>query len=146
MKLVVEGVMDKNLPWAFVITGVVIAGAVELLGVQALPFAVGLYLPFSLSVPIMAGGLIRGLAERKFTGESLKGARESGVLFGSGLVAGEATIGILIALFVYGRDKISWLASVPSPFIGELPLAGWISTIMFIGMSYLLWRSVRQAA
>lgn len=146
MKLVVEGVMDHNLPWAFVMTGAVIAIVVELLGVQSLPFAVGLYLPFSLSVPIMAGGLMRGLAERKFTGASLKSARESGVLFGSGLVAGDATIGILIALFVYGRDKLPWLAKVPSPFVGELPMAGWISTVMFVGMSYLLWRSVKKAA
>ena len=105
MKLVVEGVMDKNLPWAFVLTGMVIAMTVELLGVTSLPFAVGLYLPFSLSAPIMVGGLLRLVLEKTRRDKILKAARERGVLFGSGLVAGEATLGILIALFVYGQMK-----------------------------------------
>jgi len=146
MKLVVEGVMDKNLPWAFVLTGMVIAAVVELLGVQSLPFAVGLYLPFSLSVPIMAGGILRGIAEKRWSGDRLKEARESGVLLGSGLVAGEATLGVLIALLVYSKEKVAWLAGLPSPIIGELPYPGLVSAAAFCVVGWLLWRTVAKVS
>ena len=59
MKLVIDGVIGSNLPWALVLSGVFIAMLVEMLGINSLAFAVGLYLPMSLSTPIMAGGLIR---------------------------------------------------------------------------------------
>lgn len=146
MKLVVEGVMDKNLPWAFVMVGVVIAGMVELLGIQSLPFAVGLYLPVSLSVPVMAGGLLRGIVERKHRDDTdtLKGKRENGVLFGSGLVAGDATVGVLIALFVYMRDKVEWMSGITIPIIGELPYPQLVSTIVFCAMTFMLWRVVNR--
>lgn len=144
MKLVVDGVMDKNLPWAFVITGVVIAGVVELLGVPSLPFAVGLYLPFALSVPVMVGGLLRGLAEKKWQGNDLKEARENGVLFGSGLVAGESTLGVLIAAFVYTKDKVSFLADIPAPMTAGLPMGGLMSIIAFGLMTWVLWRFVSR--
>ncbi len=146
MKLVVEGVMDQNLPWAFVISGIVIAGVVELLGIQSLPFAVGLYLPFSLSVPILIGGLLRGLIEKVRSGASLKEARERGVLFGSGLVAGEATIGILIALLVYSKEKVAWLSNLPAPIIGELPMSGLISVITFGLVSLMMWLTIAKRA
>jgi putative OPT family oligopeptide transporter len=147
MKLVVEGVMDKNLPWAFVMTGMVIACVVELLGVPSLPFAVGLYLPFSLSAPIMIGGLLRGVLEKIRKGDELKTARENGVLFGSGLVAGEATLGVLIALFVYGQEKIETLNNIKTPFVNYtdgsiLPSA--LSLIAFAIMTTLLWKVVTK--
>ena len=144
MKLVVDGVMDKNLPWAFVITGMVIAAVVELLSVPSLPFAVGLYLPFSLSVPIMVGGILRGIAEKKWSGDQLKEARENGVLFGSGLVAGESTLGVLIAAFVYYKDKIPFLAGVPSPMTSGLPWGGLMSVIAFGIMTWILWLTVSK--
>jgi putative OPT family oligopeptide transporter len=144
MRLVVEGVMDKNLPWAFVLTGVAIGAVIELLGVPCLPFAVGLYLPFALSAPIMAGGILRWVAEKRFKNGALKEARENGVLFGSGLVAGEAILGVLIALLVYGRDKIAWLGALPSPIIGELPMPGLVSVIAFGLMMLALWSFVRK--
>ncbi len=146
MKLVVEGVMDKNLPWAFVFTGVVIAGMVELLGVPSLPFAVGLYLPLSLSVPVMAGGLLRGTIERKHSDDTdtLKSKRENGVLFGSGLVAGDATMGVLIALFVVMQDKVSWMSDIPIPLIGELPYPQIVSTAMFLLISVIMWRVISK--
>lgn len=59
MKMVVEGVMNGNLPWGLVIVGICIAVVVEILGIPVLPFAIGLYLPIYLTVPIMIGGLIR---------------------------------------------------------------------------------------
>ena len=94
MKMVVEGVMEGNLPWNLVFVGVSIAVVVEILGIPVLPFAVGLYLPIHLSVPIMAGGLLRFFYEKRE--EKVK---ERGILYASGMIAGEGLIGILLAVF-----------------------------------------------
>ena len=101
MKMVVEGVMGGNLPWTLVITGVFIAIVVKVLGIPVLPFAIGLYLPIYLSTPIMAGGLLRWFMEkRKYANEKAKNdAVQSGVLYTSGLIAGEGIVGILLAVF-----------------------------------------------
>ncbi|MFT3985411.1 MAG: oligopeptide transporter, OPT family [Lachnospiraceae bacterium] len=101
MKMVVEGVMGGNLPWALVFTGVGIAIVIEILGIPVLPFAIGLYLPIHLSTPIMAGGLIRlFLEKRKAASEKEKDDMvQSGVLYSSGLIAGEGLIGVALAIF-----------------------------------------------
>ena len=101
MKMVVEGVMGGNLPWTLVFTGVFIAIVVKVLGIPVLPFAIGLYLPIYLSTPIMAGGLLRWFMEkRKYANEKAKNdAVQSGVLYTSGLIAGEGIVGILLAVF-----------------------------------------------
>ncbi len=107
MKMVVEGVMGGNLPWGLVFTGVFIAIAVEIIGIPVLPFAIGLYLPIHLSTPIMIGGLIRlWIDKRKFASEERrKEVADNGVLFSSGMIAGEGLIGILLAVFaVFGID------------------------------------------
>lgn len=112
MRLVVEGVMGGNLPWALVFTGISIGIAIELLGLPVLPIAIGLYLPISLSTPIMIGGIVRGVLDRRLkkmdnddasTGEKI----ESGILYASGLIAGEGLIGVLLAVFaVFGIDLV----------------------------------------
>jgi len=101
MKMVVEGVMGGNLPWALVFTGVGIAIVIEILGIPVLPFAIGLYLPIHLSTPIMAVGLLRlFLEKRKAASEKERDDMvQSGVLYSSGLIAGEGLIGIVLALF-----------------------------------------------
>ena len=101
MKMVVEGVMGGNLPWTLVFTGVFIAIMVKVLGIPVLPFAIGLYLPIYLSTPIMAGGLLRWFMEkRKYGDEKAKNdAVQSGVLYTSGLIAGEGIVGIILAIF-----------------------------------------------
>jgi putative OPT family oligopeptide transporter len=101
MKMVVEGVMGGNLPWALVFIGVFIALVIEILGVPVMPFAIGLYLPIHLSTPIMAGGLLRFFLEkRKYASEKAKNdCVQSGVLYTSGMIAGEGIIGILLAVF-----------------------------------------------
>ena len=100
MKMVIEGVMGGNLPWALVFTGVFIAIAVEILGLPVLPVAIGIYLPFHLNAGIMLGGLVRLVIEkRKFASDKeRKDAVESGVLYTSGLIAGEGIVGILLAV------------------------------------------------
>ena len=101
MKMVVEGVMEGNLPWALVFVGVFIALVVEVLGVPVMPFAIGLYLPIHLSTPMIAGGLLRHFMEkRKYASEKEKeDVVQSGVLYTSGLIAGEGIVGILLAVF-----------------------------------------------
>lgn len=101
MKLIVEGVMGGNLPWHLVFAGVFIAIVVEILGIPVLPFSIGLYLPIYLSVPMMLGGLLRWVLEkRKYNSDKEKnGVVQSGVLYASGLIAGEGIVGILLAVF-----------------------------------------------
>ncbi len=105
MKLVIDGVIGGSLPWNMVISGMFIALGVELLGINSLAFAVGLYLPLSLSVPIMAGGIIRWILERRTTDPDLEEKRETGVLYSSGLIAGAALIGVCIMVLMGIAEK-----------------------------------------
>ncbi len=100
MKMIVEGVMGGNLPWNLVLVGVFIALMVEVLKIPVLPFAIGLYLPIYLSVPMMLGGALRWFLEkRKYASEKEKdNVVQSGVLYSSGLIAGEGIVGILLAV------------------------------------------------
>ena len=101
MKLVVEGVMGGTLPWGLIVCGVGIAVVIEILGIPVLPFAVGLYLPIYLSVPIYVGGLVRWYIESKSkkSEEEKKAASDNGILYCSGMIAGEGLVGILLAVF-----------------------------------------------
>ncbi|MCI5603097.1 MAG: oligopeptide transporter, OPT family [Clostridiales bacterium] len=93
MKIVVEGVMEGNLPWNLIMIGAAIAIAVEFMGVPALPFAVGMYLPIYLSAGIMLGGVVRFLID-KFADK----VSEKGILVSSGMIAGEGLVGIILAI------------------------------------------------
>lgn len=98
MKMIIEGVMNDNLPWSLVFIGIFIAVAIEILRLPVLPVAIGLYLPFELTTAIMLGGLIRWFVDKKTKGEDENGEASGGVLFCSGLIAGEGLIGILLAI------------------------------------------------
>ena len=98
MKMIVEGIMDGNLPWTFVFIGVAIAITLEILQIPVLPVAIGLYLPLELSSTIMIGGAIRWFIDKK-RNISENDETNSGVLFSSGLIAGEGLVGILLAIF-----------------------------------------------
>ncbi|MCA9242368.1 MAG: oligopeptide transporter, OPT family [Phycisphaerales bacterium] len=94
MQLLVKGVVETDLPWTLILIGVACALIVELLGIPSLPFSVGLYLPLSLSTPIMAGALIRWLVERA-RGPAPEGS-DRGILGASGLVAGQGLMGVAV--------------------------------------------------
>ena len=108
MKMIIEGVMDGNLPWGLVFIGVFIAIVVELIGIPVLPFAIGVYLPVHLNACIMVGGLIRLAVDKmKKDEEEKKRIKSDGILFCSGMIAGEGLVGILLALLaVFGLNKV----------------------------------------
>ena len=126
MKMIVEGVMDGNLPWALVFIGVFVAIVVEILGISVLPVAIGLYLPLELSSCIMIGGLIRLYVDKKKmdSEEERKEANNRGILFCSGMIAGEGLVGILLAILaVLGiADKLDFSGSVNTGVIGGIVL------------------------
>ena len=107
MKLIIEGVMGGDLPWGLVFIGVFIAIVVEIIGIPVLPFAIGVYLPVQLNACIMVGGVIRILMEKMNKKEEEKQEIiNDGVLFSSGMIAGEGLVGILLALLaVFGVDS-----------------------------------------
>ena len=115
MKMIVEGVMDGNLPWALVFIGAFIAISFEVIGISSLPVAIGLYLPLELSSTIMLGGVLRAIVDKKKAkgGEKENEESGSGILFCSGMIAGEGLVGILLALFaVWGIDSAIDLSGV----------------------------------
>lgn len=108
MKMLVEGIMNAELPWALILTGVFVAIVVEILKIPVLPFAVGMYLPFSLNAGIMCGGIVRFIMDhRKGSEAEKKESIDRGILYTSGLIAGEGLVGIVLAvLAVLGVDKV----------------------------------------
>jgi len=99
MALIIDGIMSGTLPWSMVLIGAFISIVLELCGLSSLAFAVGVYLPISTSMPIMAGGLVRYVADRTSRKKVSEAEAESGpgVLASSGLIAGGAIGGTLIA-------------------------------------------------
>ena len=116
MKTVVEGVMDGNLPWNMILAGAAIAVVIEILGIPVMPVAVGLYLPLRTTAAIMVGGLIRHWYEkRKYAKEEdKKEAIDRGVLYTSGMIAGEGLVGIMLAVFA-----IIPLSSARGGYLGD---------------------------
>ncbi|MBR6627930.1 MAG: oligopeptide transporter, OPT family [Lachnospiraceae bacterium] len=108
MKMIIEGVMEANLPWGLVFVGVFLALAAEIIGIPVLPFAIGVYLPVQLNACIMVGGVVRLFFDRmKKEEETKKSIINDGILFCSGMIAGEGLVGILLAVFaIAGLDKL----------------------------------------
>jgi putative OPT family oligopeptide transporter len=138
MKLVIDGVLDQNLPWTLIFIGVGIGLAAMLLRIQVLPFAVGVYLPLYTMAAVFVGGLTRYLLTRVKEGpdeaEMQKEAerrRERGVLFGSGLVGGGGLTGVLLALWVAVRGGERIVGFPPNlPHFLEQALA--LATVLLI--------------
>ncbi len=165
MSYIIKGILNRELPWSLVLLGVMIAVVLELSGIPSLAFAVGVYLPISSSTPILAGGLVRWLADRqiqkrlaakKLSEEELAAETDKspGVLLSSGYIAGGAIAGIVIA-FVAGvmgdvQAKIDEWAKHENPLF-EGPNADALSMIPFVAIAALLYlvavkNGKRQAA
>lgn len=145
MSLVIDGVLRADLPWGFVIIGILLAAAVEHIVKQpSLAFAVGLYLPISLTTPILVGGALRKVVESRHEGEAVREKRESGVLFSSGLIAGAALVGVLIAAIIFFAEQVAlfaWLVerwTVGYDWMG--PLATPVAIGIFAALAWLLFR------
>ncbi|TCO75214.1 OPT family oligopeptide transporter [Marinisporobacter balticus] len=109
-KLVVEGVVQGNLPWSLIFIGVGIGIVVELLELPILPIAIGLYLPIHLTTTIFIGGLVRGILEWdiiRCDDFERNGKIDFGILYASGLIAGEGVVGIIVALLSVWNIDIS---------------------------------------
>ncbi|MEW5994494.1 MAG: oligopeptide transporter, OPT family [Candidatus Zixiibacteriota bacterium] len=140
MATVVQGVMNQNLPWAPILVGAMIAFAVELLGISSLPFAIGLYLPLSLSTPIMAGGVVALIIRKIAHGNEYKVKNEQGILFASGLVAGDALIGVAVAFLMLWPKYADFADSHEGMLSTVTGSAGpWISLVMFALLAIVLW-------
>ncbi len=127
MKMIIEGVMSAELPWNLVFIGVFIAVIIEVVGIPVLPFAIGVYLPVQLNACIMVGGLIRLFLDRSKREEKVKStAVSNGILYCSGMIAGEGLAGIILALLaVFGVDKVLDIS-------GKLGLSAAVSNIASI--------------
>ena len=149
MKMIVEGVMDGNLPWALVFIGVFIAVVIEIIGLPVLPFAIGVYLPVQLNACIMIGGLIR-LGIEKLTKNEEKKTKSvtNGTLFCSGMIAGEGLMGILLAIpaiIIVGKnnegknitllDKLALNLELPTVLTSIIGVIG-IALIVFAILSF----------
>jgi putative OPT family oligopeptide transporter len=139
MATVINGILNRRLPWRLVLLGVFLVISIELLGIRSLPFAVGCYLPITTGTAIFAGGFVRWLAER---GAEKKSEAESevgpGSLYASGLIAGGGVfglMGIVIALledpeFAYSFIPQGLFAVGPSIF-GGLATSHLFAVFMF---------------
>ena len=123
MKMVIEGIMGNALPWSLIIIGVLIAVVVELIGIPVLPFAIGVYLPVQLNACIMVGGIIRLFCDNMKNEEKKEKAVNRGILFSSGMIAGEGLVGIVLAILaVFGVGDMLDLSA-------KLNLPGWANTV-----------------
>lgn len=125
MSYIIKGILDQHLPWELVLFGVMISIILEMAGIASLPFAVGVYLPLSSSMPIFIGGAVRWLVDRRSKNSSAAerhviGDRSPGVLLASGYIAGGALAGILIAIMAgvltHFDDHLTQWATQHNPF------------------------------
>ena len=145
MALVTDGILTHKLPWALVLLGVFITIAIELMGVQALPVAVGVYLPISTSSAMFVGGVVRWLIERRAQAAHQSIAEvESGpgVLFSSGLIAGGAIGGIVLAAIAGALGSADALAERVPVFhaLGGLSRSNLLAFGLFGLLGALLYR------
>ena len=148
MKMIVEGVMSAELPWGLVFVGAFIAVLIEVMGIPVLPFAIGVYLPVQLNACILVGGIIRLIFDKMKKEENKKKEIvNDGILFCSGMIAGEGLVGILLALLaVFGvADAIDLSAKLKLPEvvvnIGSLVVFGLIILTL---LKFSLWKKAKK--
>lgn len=149
MKMVIEGIMGGNLPWGLIFIGVCLAVVVEIIGIPVLPFAIGVYLPVQLNACIMVGGLIRLFVDKMKNEEKRNAATSNGILFCSGMIAGEGLVGILLALLaVFGVSEaldLSGVLNLPTwaANIGSLVL---FALIVLCLLKFSVWKKAPKSA
>jgi len=145
MKTVIDGVLNANLPWGLVLTGASFAIVAELLGIPSLAFAVGIYLPLSTMTPVFLGGCVRALAEKmrapgERSDEPGSDDTDRGVLYASGLIAGEGVMGIGIAVAALAMgSRPPGIGFSLEGVTGEV-----VSLLALLGVGWVLYRTARQ--
>ncbi len=142
MKLVVDGVLDQNLPWNLILIGIGLAVVASLFKMPVLAFAVGVYLPLSTMAAVFVGGLLRWLLTRKKDEAEAERRREQGVLFGSGLVGGAGLTGVGLAAWVGMRqgERIQGF-----PLDVSAPVAQGLALLAILAIAGLLaWVATRR--
>ncbi len=149
MATLIKGILSQNLDWQYVVVGIFLAITMELCGIKALSFAIGVYLPLATTLPIFIGGAIRGIVENKQKKANIKVNPEEeelgkGNLFATGLVAGGAVAGVIIAFFA-GSDsgeKLLNKISLEAGFRNGLSDGGYflLGTAFFALMGWILYR------
>ncbi|MFD1142419.1 OPT family oligopeptide transporter [Larkinella insperata] len=153
MATLIKGLLSFNLDWQFVLVGAFMSFVVEICGVSALAFAVGLYLPLSTTLPIFAGGCVKALVDWNF---KRKGIVEEdadlgrGSLFSTGLVAGGALAGVFVALLSVNESIYNFLAGLTlEPALeGALGAGGYqlLGALSFLGLAVILYRVAMKRA
>jgi uncharacterized oligopeptide transporter (OPT) family protein len=154
---IIKGILDRQLPWELVLFGAMISIMMELAGVPSLAFAVGVYLPISTTAPMMVGGAVRYLVDRRMRrapqSKALDAAeftaltdRGPGVLLASGYIAGGAIAGIIIAFLAGAMGDFDaalqrWSAA-NNPFF-EGANADLLAMLPFALLTLLLWLAAR---
>jgi len=141
MAVLVDGVLTQKLPWSLILIGAFISILLEIVGISALPFAVGMYLPFATSATIFVGGAVRALVERVARGKRSLAEEESGpgVLYSSGLIAGGAIAGLLLAIpqaldsNVLNVGRFLPAALHDSMIIGIIMFGVLVATLYYVG-------------
>ncbi|MCP5492215.1 MAG: oligopeptide transporter, OPT family [Chlamydiales bacterium] len=131
MAMIAKGVISKQLPFTLVTIGIILGIAAELTNISVLPFALGLYLPLSLSSGIMVGGVVHAYVKRLYMKDSI----QKGVLAASGLVAGDACMGVIVAL-------LAVLGLVPASKVGFFndAIALGVYAILAVALGYFATR------
>ena len=150
MKMIIEGVMSAELPWNLVFVGAFIAILVEVIGIPVLPFAIGVYLPVQLNACIMVGGIVRLIFDKmkmKCDEEKKKAIINDGILFCSGMIAGEGLVGVLLALLaVFGVDKmidISGMLGLPE-IVSNIGSVVLFAVIVMTLLKFSIWKKRNQ--
>lgn len=149
MATLIKGILSFNLDWQFVLVGVFIAIVMELCGIKALSFAIGIYLPLSTTLPIFIGGAIRGIVEWRQKKKNIVVSAEDedlgkGNLFATGLVAGGALAGVLVAILSSIPSVNSKLGNINAEHGLTDSLGGegykWLGVAFFALMGYVLYK------
>ncbi len=148
MATLTRGILSFNLDWQYIMVGIFIAVTLELCNIKALAFAIGLYLPLSTTLPIFIGGAVKGFIDWRGKGRNkvADGELSHGNLFATGLVAGGAITGVIVAVLnVFFSKGMTTVNSEPG-LINALSEGGYfiMGTLFFFGMLLLLYRSARK--
>jgi uncharacterized oligopeptide transporter (OPT) family protein len=143
MSLVTKGILTQQLPWGLVLLGVFTSLLMEVIGVPALAFAVGMYLPLESTTPIFLGGLVRKLVDWR-RGTEAESDAGPGVLYSSGLVAGGSIMGLAASFLNWPDPTVQKIAATLA--FGGQRVPALVGFVLFLGVAYLLYRTALRAA